>query len=43
MAYLTDISSMPEFKAYEGTKEKLGGFDNMWNMLKRKQKRSPKI
>jgi hypothetical protein len=27
MAYFTDISSTPEFKAYEGTKEKLGGFD----------------
>jgi hypothetical protein len=25
----------PEFKAYEGTKETLGGFDKIWNMLKR--------
>jgi hypothetical protein len=27
MTYFIDISSMLEFKAYEGTKEKLGGFD----------------
>jgi hypothetical protein len=24
-----------EFKAYEGTKEKVGGFDKMSNMLKK--------
>jgi hypothetical protein len=29
MTYFTDISSTPEFKAYEGTREKLGGFDKM--------------
>jgi hypothetical protein len=29
ITYFTDITSMPEFKAYEGTNEKLGGFDNM--------------
>jgi hypothetical protein len=34
MAYFTDISSTPEFKVYEGTKQKLVGFDKMWNMLK---------
>jgi hypothetical protein len=35
MKYFTDISSIPESKAYRGTKEKLGGFDKMWNMLKK--------
>jgi hypothetical protein len=29
MKYFTDISSMPEFKAYEGKKGKLGGFDKI--------------
>jgi hypothetical protein len=43
MKYVTDISSTPEFKAYERTKEQLRGFDKMWNILKRNQKRSPKI
>jgi hypothetical protein len=33
MKYFTDISSTPEFKACEGIKEKLGGFDKMWNIL----------
>jgi cephalosporin-C deacetylase-like acetyl esterase len=41
MAYFTDISSTPEFKTYEGTKEKLGGFDKMWNMLKREAEKKP--
>jgi hypothetical protein len=37
MTYFTGISSTPEFKFkfYEGTKEKIGGFDKMWNMLKK--------
>jgi hypothetical protein len=41
MTYVTDISSTPEFKAYEGTKEKLGGFDKMWNMLKKEAEKNP--
>jgi hypothetical protein len=41
MTYLTDISSTPEFRAYEGTKEKLGGFDKMWNMLKKEAEKKP--
>ena len=41
MNYLTDISSTPEFKAYEVTKEKHGGFDKMWNMLKLEALREP--
>jgi hypothetical protein len=41
MAYLTDISSTPEFKAYEGTMEKLGGFDNMWNKVKKEAEKKP--
>jgi hypothetical protein len=41
MTYFTDITSTPEFKVYEGTKEKLGGFDKMWNMLKKKAEKKP--
>jgi Ulp1 family protease len=41
MTYFTDISSTPEFKTYEGTKEKLGGFDKMWNMLKKEAEKKP--
>jgi hypothetical protein len=41
MKYFTDISSTPEFKAYEGTKEKLGGFDKMWNILKKESEKNP--
>jgi hypothetical protein len=40
MTYFTDISSTPEFKASEGTKEKLD-FDKMWNMLKRETEKKP--
>jgi hypothetical protein len=42
MPHCTDISSTPEFKAYEGTKEKLGGFDKiMCNMLKKEAEKKP--
>jgi hypothetical protein len=41
MTYFTDISSTPEFKASEETKEKLGGFDKMWNMLKKEAENKP--
>jgi Ulp1 family protease len=41
MTYLTDMSSTPEFKAYEGTKKQLGGFDKMWNMLKKEAEKKP--
>jgi hypothetical protein len=32
---------MPEFKAYEGKNEKLGGFYKMWNMLKKEAEKKP--
>jgi hypothetical protein len=41
MTYFTGISSTPELKAYEGTNEKLGGFDKIWNMLKREEEKKP--
>jgi hypothetical protein len=41
MTYIADISSTPYFKAYEGTQEKLGGFDKMWNMLKKEAEKKP--
>jgi hypothetical protein len=41
MTYSTDIPSTPEFKAFEGTEEKLGGFYKMWNMLKREAEKKP--
>jgi hypothetical protein len=41
MTFFTDISSTPESKAYEGTKKKLGGFDKMWNMLKKEAEKKP--
>jgi hypothetical protein len=41
MIYFTDIFSTTEFKFYEGTKEKLGGFDKMWNMLKKEEENKP--
>jgi hypothetical protein len=41
MIHLTELSSTTEFKAYEGTMEKLGGFDIMWNMLKREAEKKP--
>jgi hypothetical protein len=41
MTYITYTSSTPEFKVYEGTKEKLGGFDKMWNMLKNEAEKKP--
>jgi hypothetical protein len=41
MTYFTEISSTPEFKAYEGTNEKLGGFDKMWNILKKEAEKEP--
>jgi Ulp1 family protease len=41
MTYHVEISSTPEFKAYMRTKEKLGGFDNTWNMLKMEAEKKP--
>jgi hypothetical protein len=38
----SDISSTPELKAYKGTKEQLGSFDKMWNMLKKEAEKNPK-
>jgi hypothetical protein len=42
MIYFTDISSAPEFKAYEGTHETPGFFHKiMWNMLKKEAEKKP--
>jgi hypothetical protein len=41
ITYFTDISSTPELKAYEGTKEQLRGFDKMWNMMKKEAENKP--
>jgi hypothetical protein len=41
MTYFTDVSSTPEFKTYEGTKKKVGGFDKMWNMPKKEAGKKP--
>jgi hypothetical protein len=39
MTYFPDISSTPEFKT--GTQENLGGFDKMWNILKKEAENKP--
>jgi hypothetical protein len=41
MTQVTDTSSMPAFKAYEGTTKKLVCFDKIWNMLKKEAEKKP--